>query len=107
VPDCIQLDPKSIRALAWLPPTCAYRLVAEGRDLYWWHHLVSGDRATVHQAGISVAGRTVSESDWPLERMEERAVAWPGKRPRAKRPDGESSGERRRREQRARRGRRG
>src|SRR5688500_10417759 len=60
VPDCIQLTPESVRTLSWLPPTCGYRLVEEGRDLYWWHPLVSGDPATVHQAGISVRGRTVS-----------------------------------------------
>jgi uncharacterized cysteine cluster protein YcgN (CxxCxxCC family) len=88
VPDCIQLDAKSVRALSWLPPTCAYRLVAEGRDLYWWHPLVSGDPQTVHQAGVSVRGRTVSEADWPPERLveglAERVVAWPGKRPRPK-----------------------
>jgi uncharacterized cysteine cluster protein YcgN (CxxCxxCC family) len=85
VPDCIQLTAKSVRSLNWLPPSCAYRLVAEGRDLYWWHHLVSGDRETVHQAGVSVRGRTVSERDWPVERLEERVVAWPGKRVRKRR----------------------
>ena len=91
VPDCVRLDAKNVGGLAWLPPTCAYRLVAEGRDLYWWHPLVSGDAETVHQAGISVRGRTVSEADWPAETLEERLVAWPGKRPRRRprpgRPD--------------------
>src|SRR3954469_22029567 len=53
VPDCVQLTPESVRNLSWLPPTCAYRLVAEGRELYWWHPLLSGDPSTVHQAGIS------------------------------------------------------
>jgi hypothetical protein len=82
VPDCIQLNPESVRTLSWLPPTCAYRLVAEGRDLYWWHHLLSGDRQTVHEAGVSVRGRTVSERDWPVETLESRLVRWPAKRPR-------------------------
>ena len=86
VPDCIQLDAKSVKTLSWLPPTCAYRLVGEGRELYWWHYLVSGDAETVHEAGVSVRGRTVSEADWPLERLEERVVSWPGKRPRFKKP---------------------
>jgi len=85
VPDCIRLDPETVRTLTWLPPSCAYRLVAEGRPLYWWHHLVSGDRETVHQAGISVRGRTVSELDWTLEQFVERIVKWPAKVPRSAR----------------------
>ena len=50
----MRLTPQNVRRLNWLPPSCAYRLVAEGRDLYWWHPLVSGDPDTVHEAGISV-----------------------------------------------------
>lgn len=57
VPDCLQLTPENVRTLTWLPRTCAYRLVAEGSDLYWWHHLVSGSRDTVHDAGVSMRGR--------------------------------------------------
>ena len=61
VSDCLSLTPRRVRRLRWLPSTCAYRLVAEGRDLYWWHPLVSGDPESVHEAGISVRGRVVSE----------------------------------------------
>jgi uncharacterized cysteine cluster protein YcgN (CxxCxxCC family) len=82
VPDCIQLDPETVASLGWLPPSCAYRLVAEGRDLYWWHPLVSGDPETVHQAGISVRGRTVSEADVPTDALPERIVGWPARIPR-------------------------
>lgn len=82
VPDCVRLTPESVRRLKWLPPSCAYRLVAEGRELYWWHPLVSGDPDSVHGAGISVRGRTVSERQYGVADLEERIVAWPGKIPR-------------------------
>ena len=81
VSDCVPLTPQTVRTLTWLSPTCAYRLLAEGRDLYWWHHLVSGDRETVHQAGMSTRGRTVSENDVPAEDLEDFIVAWPGQEP--------------------------
>ncbi|HEX2257071.1 MAG TPA: YcgN family cysteine cluster protein [Afifellaceae bacterium] len=78
VPDCLQLTPRSVPELTWLPPTCAYRLVGEGRDLYWWHPLVSGDPETVHQAGISVRGRVVSEEGIAVAELEDFIVDWPG-----------------------------
>jgi uncharacterized cysteine cluster protein YcgN (CxxCxxCC family) len=81
VPDCIQLDVAKVETLTWLPPTCAYRLVNEGRDLYWWHHLVSGDPETVHEAGISVRGRTVPEDGLEPEDFEDYLVQWPGQEP--------------------------
>ena len=57
VPDCVRLTAENVRTLNWLPPSCGYKLVAEGRDLYWWHPLISGDPDTVHEAGVSVRGR--------------------------------------------------
>ncbi|MDB5571656.1 MAG: uncharacterized protein JWN93_2839 [Hyphomicrobiales bacterium] len=89
VPDCIKLTPQSVREIPWLPPTCAYRLVAEGKDLYPWHHLVSGSRETVHQAGISVRGRVgPSEDDVELEDMLDYIVKWPGQVPKPRKPRG-------------------
>jgi uncharacterized protein len=63
VPECVRLTPAKLRQLDWLPTTCAYRLIDEGKPLPAWHYLVSGDRETVHAAGISVRGWTVSEDD--------------------------------------------
>lgn len=81
VPDCQALTAKNVFELTWLPPTCAYRLLAEGRDLYWWHPLVSGDPETVHAARISVRGRAVSEVDVPQRFWEDHIVPWPGEEP--------------------------
>jgi uncharacterized cysteine cluster protein YcgN (CxxCxxCC family) len=84
VPDCVTLTPAEVRAIDWLPPSCAYRLLAEGRKLAWWHPLVSGDPETVHEAGISVRGRVVGERDaGPLDHH---LVDWPGRMPRPRRP---------------------
>ena len=75
VPDCQILNPKNVKRLSSLPATCAYRLIDEGKDLHWWHPLVSGDPETVHEAGISVRGRVVSERD--TDDLEGRVVGWP------------------------------
>ncbi len=61
VPDCIKLTPNNIERLAWMPKSCAYRRLNEGRPLAAWHHLISGSRETVHTAGVSVRGQTISE----------------------------------------------
>jgi uncharacterized cysteine cluster protein YcgN (CxxCxxCC family) len=77
VPECIVMTPKSLEDnMYWLPQTCAYRLVFEGRDLYDWHPLISGEAASVHAAGVSMKGRsisedTVSEDDWDNHIIEE------------------------------------
>ncbi|MEM9965390.1 MAG: YcgN family cysteine cluster protein [Asticcacaulis sp.] len=67
VPDCIKLTPHNIEALEWMPLSCAYRRIYEGKDLPRWHHLISGDRETVHQAGVSVRGQTISETELEYE----------------------------------------
>jgi uncharacterized cysteine cluster protein YcgN (CxxCxxCC family) len=76
VPDCVSITPAVLRSCRWLPWTCAYRRLAEGRDLAWWHPLVSGDAATVVQAGISVRGRVLSERHVPVEGLDEHEIRW-------------------------------
>ena len=79
VHDCVKLTPEKVPTIDWLPVTCAYRLVAEGKDLYWWHPLVSGDPQTVHTAGVSVRDRVLPEDDVgdPLSHI----VDWPTQAP--------------------------
>jgi uncharacterized protein len=97
VRDCLKLTPDLARALAWLPPTCAYRLRAEGRPLAWWHPLVSGSVETVHAAGISVRGRVAaSEKDVKLDDYPEHIVSWPAKVPRRAKPQDRRGGSERR-----------
>jgi uncharacterized cysteine cluster protein YcgN (CxxCxxCC family) len=74
VSDCLVLTPGLLKEISWLPESCAYRRLAEGRDLAWWHPLVSGDQHTVFQAGISICGKIVSEDMVNLEHIEERVV---------------------------------
>ena len=76
MPTCLVLTPDLVRQLQWMPSTCAYRLVAEGKDLEWWHPLVSGNPNTVHAAGISVRYRTLAEKDVDMENLEEYVVDW-------------------------------
>lgn len=76
VSDCVVLEPGSAKDFRWLPKSCAYRRVAEGRDLEWWHPLVSGDRNTVHEAGISVRGKVVSEKHIHPDQFEQHLITW-------------------------------
>ena len=63
VADCVVLEKGKLESLEWLPATCAYKLRAAGEPLPDWHYLISGSRETVHQAGQSTRGWTVSEVD--------------------------------------------
>ncbi|OMH36233.1 YcgN family cysteine cluster protein [Motiliproteus sp. MSK22-1] len=63
VPECLRLKPEDVAEFHWLPKTCAYRLIAEGKKLESWHPLISGDPDSVHRAGVSVRAWAVSESE--------------------------------------------
>lgn len=81
VPDCVKLTPESVAAVDWLPDSCAYRLVQDGKDLPDWHHLVCGDRNRIHEEGHSVRGRTISEEGISEEDQEDYIVDWEGNPP--------------------------
>ena len=74
VPDCIKLTPSRVADLAWLPESCAYRRIDEGRGLPDWHHLVSGDRETIHAVGASVRGTVIPEDD--VADIEDHVLTW-------------------------------
>lgn len=76
VPDCVQLTPARTAEFQWLPTTCAYRRIHEGKDLEWWHPLVSGDPASVHEAGISIRGKALSEEHVHPEEVQEHIITW-------------------------------
>ena len=75
VPDCVRLSPKTLPKIAyWMPRTCAYRLLHEGKQLYSWHPLITGDPQSVHDAGASVQGWTIPEFEVPEEDWEDHII---------------------------------
>lgn len=63
VADCLILSVDSPEAFDWLPATCAYQRLSRGEELPAWHPLLTGKADSVHEAGVSVRGRAVSEND--------------------------------------------
>jgi len=78
MPTCLVLDADLVTQLKWMPKTCAYRLMAEGKDLEPWHPLVSGQPDSVHRAGMSVRYRVVEERDADMDALEDYVVDWLG-----------------------------
>lgn len=76
VPDCVYVTAKIAHDANWLPKTCAYRMLAKGQGLPWWHPLVSGDPGSVHLVGASVLGKVVSEEVVDLSDLEDMVVNW-------------------------------
>ncbi len=76
VPDCVKLTPDNVAELSWLPRTCAYRLVNEGRDLFAWHPLLSGDPESVHAANVSVRDKVRSETKVKTRHLIKRITRW-------------------------------
>ena len=76
VADCVVLTPTRAADFSWLPVSCAYRTLAEQRPLASWHPLLSGRSESVHEAGISVRGRVVSEEHVHPDGLDEHIVRW-------------------------------
>ena len=76
VPSCLTLTAATLKDVHFLPDTCAYRLLAENKPLAPWHPLISGNSASVHEAGISVSGRVFSETYIHPDEFEDRVIHW-------------------------------
>lgn len=76
VPNCVCLKPEDVEDFHWLPSTCAYRLISEGKSLEDWHPLMSGNRSTVHTAGASIKDRALSENYVHPDGFEEHIITW-------------------------------
>jgi len=78
VPTCVRLTQDNLDTINWMPPSCAYRSIQDEQGLPEWHHLVSGNKATIHQQGQSVKGRTIFEKEIKhADDYQEHVVEWP------------------------------
>jgi hypothetical protein len=76
VPTCLELHHGELDNLHWMPSTCAYRLLNEGKSLPLWHPLIAGDRKAMIASGNTVTGKVISEDFVPDEGFEEHIVHW-------------------------------
>ncbi len=76
MPNCIPLDRDNVPDFDWLPASCAYRLRANNQPLASWHPLVSGNKMSVHEAGISIRGRAISDEYVHPDGFDEHIVTW-------------------------------
>lgn len=71
VPDCIKITPKNAKTLSWIPETCAYKRVANGKDLPEWHPLKTGNKESTQQANMNIQNKVISESDINMDDLED------------------------------------
>lgn len=74
VPECLDLKQHDLSDLNWLPTTCAYRLLNNGEELPEWHPLVTGNRKSVRNAGVSIESYAIKESQ--AGNLEEHIIKW-------------------------------
>lgn len=78
VPDCVKLTKDNLSDIFFMPPSCSYRRLHEGRGLPSWHPLLNkGKKAAMHKVGMSVRGKTVFDHDVDLTHFEDYIAIWP------------------------------
>lgn len=78
VPDCVQLTKDNLQDIFYMPNSCTYRRLHEGRGLPHWHPLLNRNKKTaMHKVGMSVRGKTVYEHQVDKEKYEDYIVLWP------------------------------
>lgn len=78
VPDCVTLTKENLKDIYFMPPSCSYRRLHEGRGLPSWHPLLNkGKKSAMHKAGMSVRNKVISEDDADLDNFEDYIVLWP------------------------------
>ena len=78
VPECVKLTKDNLQDIFFMPPSCSYRRLHEGRGLPSWHPLLNkGKKTAMHLAGMSVRGKTIADHDVDLSQFEDYIVLWP------------------------------
>lgn len=78
VPECVQLTKHNLNDIFFMPNSCSYRRLHEGRGLPSWHPLLNkGKKSAMHKLGMSVRGKTIADSDVDLEKFEDYIALWP------------------------------
>lgn len=78
VPDCVKLTKDNLKDIFFMPPSCTYRRLHEGRGIPSWHPLLhKGKKSAMHRAGMSVRGKTIAEADADLDNFEQYIAIWP------------------------------
>ncbi len=74
VPECLDLKQHDFSEYNWLPSTCAYRLLSDGKQLPTWHPLISGSGESVKEAGVSICSYAMKESE--VNDLEDHIIKW-------------------------------
>ncbi|WAJ71251.1 YcgN family cysteine cluster protein [Catenovulum adriaticum] len=78
VPDCVELTPDNLDDIFYMPTSCSYRRLQEGKGLPSWHPLLNkGKKSKMHQAGMSVRGKVIKDNEVDLEFFEDYIAVWP------------------------------